>query len=592
MTRHPRRRMPYVLALAALMGATMSASLAAAPATRNATAVSPIAQISQAERNRYAGLFALLGEQRWDEAKAAITALDASDSMRPYLLAELYLAKGSPRVELFDLLDILAKAPHLPQADRIGALARKRGAQLIPDLPATRQLTWTGTSPQRAILRAVAGDRAADALRGQLLQQIKDDRPAEGEALLIAADAGLSAEARTELRQRIAWSYYICGDTANARRVAAQAAREGTGPFLSAAQWVLGLSAWRDKQWDAAADAFYQSASNASDGDMRSGGYFWAARAMMAARRPERVTPLLRSAARDEETFYGLLARETLGLGPSASLTREHVSATDWAALSARPNVRNAVIASALGRSTDADAILRHEAELAQADHSALVHLASDLSLPTTQLWLAQRSPNGQKSAAYARYPRPDWTPANGWQVDRALVFAHALQESRFQTQARSTADARGVMQVRPGTGGDLAAAAGMAYSADQLYDPAINLALGQAYLRKLSQMPATGGLLPKVVAAYNAGPVPLDRWNTQIRDEGDPLLFIESVPYFETRAYLNAVLRNYWIYQMDEQGRSPALAAMAQGLWVRFPDGDKTSPVRLASNGATPGGD
>jgi len=584
------------LMLGGLALAVMAAPLAAAPATRAVTLSTPlsaIAQVSSTERARYGAIFALLDGQSWDAAKASIMALDETDSMRPYLLAEHYLAKGSPRVELFDLLDILAKAPHLPQSDRIAALARKRGAQTLPELPATRQLMWTGTSPQRAIPRAVAGDVAADALRGQLLQQIKDDRPAAGEALLIAAEAGLTSEARTELRQRLAWSYYICGDTANARRLAAQAAREGTGPFLAAAQWVLGLSAWRQKEWDAAADAFYQSATNAADGDMRSGGYYWAARANMAAKRPERVNALLRSAARDEESFYGLLARETLGLGPSPSLKREHVSKEDWARLSERPNVRNAVIVNALGRSTDADTILRHEAELASdADYSALVHLASDLSLPTTQLWLAQRSPTGRKSAAYARYPRPAWTPANGWRVDRALVFAHALQESRFQTQARSTADARGVMQVRPGTGGDLAAAAGLNYSPDQLYDPAVNLALGQAYLKKLSQMPATGGLLPKVVAAYNAGPVPLDRWNQQVRDEGDPLLFIESVPYYETRAYLNAVLRNYWIYQMEEQGQSPALAAMAQGLWVRFPDGSKTVAVRVASSGVAFGAD
>ncbi len=50
------------------------------------------------------------------------------------------------------------------------------------------------------------------------------------------------------------------------------------------------------------------------------------------------------------------------------------------------------------------------------------------------------------------------------------------------------------------------------------------------------------------------------------MRDEGDPLLFIESVPYYETRAYLNAVLRNYFVYQMAQQGTSPVLQAMAQG--------------------------
>ncbi len=577
------------------MVAALALGCAAAPiAAATLKPSSAIAPVSQDERARYAAVLAQMTDQKWTDAKTAILALDeAADSMRPYLLAEYYLAKGSPKVELFELLDLVAKAPYLPQAERLAALARKRGAQSLPELPATRQLMWTGTSPQRQILKSVSGDGAADALRGRLLQQIKDDRPAEGEAALIAAEASLSIEGRTELRQRIAWSYFICGDTANARRIAAQAVQDGSGPFLAPSHWVVGLSAWRQKDWNGAATAFYQAASSSSDADMRSGGYFWAARALMADKHPERVNALLRTAARDEETFYGLLARETLGLGPSAALTREHVSAQDWAALSSRSNVRNAIILAALGRTGDADDVLRHEATISNdALYPALVHVASDLSLPTTQLWLAQRSPSGHKSAAYARYPSPQWMPVNGWQVDKALVFAHALQESRFQTKARSGADARGIMQVRPGTGGELASAAGIGFTGEQLYDPSINLALGQMYLKKLSQMSATGGLLPKVVAAYNAGPVPIERWNVQVRDEGDPLLFIESVPYYETRAYLNAVLRNYWIYQMDESGKSPALAAMAQGLWTRFPDGNKTIAVRMSPSGVSFGAD
>lgn len=572
----------------------MSASLASlTPAAATIKAGSAVAPVTQDERTRYGTILDMLDGQKWSEARAAINALDEADSMRPHLLAELFLAKGSPRVELFDLLDLLGKATHLPQADRLSALAKKRGAQLLPELPQTRELMWTGTSPQRRILKAISGDSAADALRGQLLQQIKDDRPAEGEALLAAAEANLTIEGRTELRQRLAWSYFICGDTANARRMAEMAVKEGSGNFLAPAHWVLGLAAWREKQWNVAATAFYNTAVNTADADLRSGGYFWAARAVMADRHPERVNALLRAAAREEESFYGLLARETLGLGPSPSLTREPVSADEWAMLSARPNARNAVILAALGRTTEADEMLRYEASLDSGTrYAALVHLASDLSLPTTQLWLAQRSPSGRKSAAYARYPSPQWTPANGWQVDKALVFAHALQESRFQTKARSGADARGVMQVRPGTGSDMAGIAGIGFSAERLYDPAVNLALGQAYLRKLSQMRATGGLLPKVVAAYNAGPLPIERWNVQVRDEGDPLLFIESVPYYETRAYLNAVLRNYWVYQMDDQGRSPALAAMAQGLWTRFPEGGKTVAVRMAPSGVSFGAD
>jgi len=577
-----------LLAACSLLCATAPALAASAPAA------SAIAPVGAEDRLRYGVILGQLAARQWDVAKAAILSLDETrDSLRPYLLAELYLSKGSPRVELFDLLDLIAKAPELPQAERLAALARKRGAQSLPELPATRALMWTGTSPQRKILRSVEGDGAADALRGQLLLAIKDDQPAQGEALLAAAEADLTVEGRTELRQRLAWSYYICGDTASARPVAAMAAQGGSGNFLAPAHWVMGLAAWREKDWQGAADAFYQAAVSSSDADMRSGSYFWAARAVMANRQPQRVNTLLRAAARDEESFYGLLARETLGLGPSPSLAREHVSPADWAALSSRNNVRTAVVLAALGRTAEADEVLRHEATLTSNTHySALVHLASDLSLPTTQLWLAQRSPSGRKSAAYARYPSPQWTPSNGWQVDKALVFAHALQESRFQTNARSQADARGIMQVRPGTGGELASRAGLPYSADQLYDPSVNLALGQLYLKKLSEMPATGGLLPKVVAAYNAGPTPIERWNVQVRDEGDPLLFIESVPYYETRAYLNAVLRNYWIYQMDETGTSPALAAMAQGLWTRFPNGGKTVAVRMNRTGVSFGAD
>ncbi|MDN8991504.1 transglycosylase SLT domain-containing protein, partial [Staphylococcus aureus] len=77
----------------------------------------------------------------------------------------------------------------------------------------------------------------------------------------------------------------------------------------------------------------------------------------------------------------------------------------------------------------------------------------------------------------------------------------------------------------------------------------------GQRYLEALRDMRATGGLLPKVMAAYNAGPLPVERWNAQVKDKGDPLLFMESLPYYETRAYVNIVMRNYWMYQIQAKG-------------------------------------
>ena len=71
----------------------------------------------------------------------------------------------------------------------------------------------------------------------------------------------------------------------------------------------------------------------------------------------------------------------------------------------------------------------------------------------------------------------------------------------------------------------------------------------GQTYLEYLRDMPATGGLLVRVIAAYNAGPAPVIEWNARF-DQSDPLLFIESIPYWETRGYVPIILSNYWIYE------------------------------------------
>ena len=77
------------------------------------------------------------------------------------------------------------------------------------------------------------------------------------------------------------------------------------------------------------------------------------------------------------------------------------------------------------------------------------------------------------------------------------------------------------------------------------LSDPATNLAFGQENLEMLRDSSATGGLLPKIMAAYNAGLSPVTRWNSEVRDQGDPLLYMESIPYWETRGYVAIVMRN-----------------------------------------------
>ena len=81
----------------------------------------------------------------------------------------------------------------------------------------------------------------------------------------------------------------------------------------------------------------------------------------------------------------------------------------------------------------------------------------------------------------------------------------------------------------------------------------------------------ATGGQLPRMMAAYNAGPLPVARW-AAIPGQGDPLLWIESIPYWETRYYVPAVFRNMWVYQGLAHAETPTLSAIAQHRWPAFP--------------------
>ena len=209
-----------------------------------------------------------------------------------------------------------------------------------------------------------------------------------------------------------------------------------------------------------------------------------------------------------------------------------------------------------------------------------------DIGLPSTQLWMAYNAPYGGSSEPATRFPTPKWTPLGGWKVDPALIFAHTLQESVFRTSVVSPAGARGLMQIMPSAARDHAAEIGVSGSASDLGKPEVNLAFGQMHLQMLRDSPGTQGLLPKVMAAYNAGLSPVTRWNGEIRDQGDPLLWIESVPYWETRGYVNIVLRNYWMYERQAGGASDSRMALSQGMWPSFPGMAGSKAVRLGPGG------
>lgn len=541
----------------------------AAPHAAAAATPSPL---SASERSSYREIFAAIRSGDWAGAAARLNA--AGDGpLHDVARAELYLAKGSPHVELEQILPLLARAPEMPKAAQLARLAETRGAVEIPGVPQAQRLVWAGSQPRRARAKSVKGDPIADILEPQIQPLIVADRPAEAEAILASSEFALSLEARTEFQQRIAWSHYLAGNNQAARDLALKGARGGSGEWALQAEWVAGLASWRMKDCNSAAQSFAVVGSRSGDPELVAAGHYWAARADMMCGRPQQVQARLQSAARLKETFYGLIAATALGIkDPKAADLHDYRDA-EWRAIAGKPNIKAAIALAEIGETALADEAIRHQARIGSAgDHDALLHLAEDLDLASTQYWLAHNVPRGASINMAARYPMPDWRPVGGWRVDKSLVYAHALQESSFRKEAVSPAGAHGIMQVRPGTAGDIARSRGEYFESRQLFDPATNIEYGQSYLEYLRDLSGTGGLLPKVIAAYNAGPAPITAWNSRQIDQGDPLLYIESIPYWETRGYVPIVLRNYWIYELKAGRHSNSRDALAQGAWPRFP--------------------
>ncbi|MDB5670339.1 MAG: lytic transglycosylase protein [Alphaproteobacteria bacterium] len=556
----------------------------AAPAL--AGGLAPTSDFSASDRTAWRDVFAALDASNWALAASKIDSM-ADSPVKFAAQAELYLAKGSPKVEVDQIVALLQKAPETAKADQLARLAMSRGATMLPPLPVAQNMIFQGSQPRRGRAKNVSGDSIADQLDTQFQTLLTANRPVDAEALYTPQETLLGAEARTEFQQRLAWSYYTIGDDASSYRLALLASA-GSGDWSIQGAWVAGLAAWRMQNCAGASDAFSDVAARSSDYELVAAANFWAARADTRCSRPERVQARLRNAARYKETFYGLLAATALGIRSANYAGLHDYHDEEWASVAHKANVQTAITMAEIGERDLADLFIRRQAQIGgAADHGALLHLAADLNLASTQFWLAHNAPRGANINIAARYPRPDWRPAKGWRVDQSLIFAHALQESNFRTNVVSPAGAVGLLQVRPGTAGDIARARGEVFDRQQLTDPLANMDFGQSYIESLRDNGATGGLLPKVIAAYNCGPVPVAEWNTRRFDKGDPLLYIESIPYWETRFYVPSVLRNYWIYEQEAGKSGGSREALVAGMWPRFPGMSGARAVRIKPEAA-----
>ena len=152
--------------------------------------------------------------------------------------------------------------------------------------------------------------------------------------------------------------------------------------------------------------------------------------------------------------------------------------------------------------------------------------------------------PRLEESLHPSRFPEAFQPAARSQELPVDLLLAVAKQESRFTPVVRSVAGAVGLMQLMPATAAELA---GAPLSGADLTDPVRNASLGGQYLRILLRRWDNDPFL--AVASYNAGPGAMEGWvNPSVKQE--PEVWVESIPYPETRLYVKKVLGNAWSYQ------------------------------------------
>jgi soluble lytic murein transglycosylase-like protein len=351
-------------------------------------------------------------------------------------------------------------------------------------------------------------------------------------------------------------------------------------PTDAEAQLIGGLASLRLNQGDAT--AWFEAAwRNAPTEVQRAAAAFWTARVAQHAGDRGRFAVWMRRAAQEGDTFYGSIAQRALGPG-IACLPTATLGNADLAALQATPQGRRAFALLQVGEPRLA------EGELRALWTDTAQHGVFDRSiiLAARAVGLAQLATEiEQRGIPQRGFGAPvQLRPASGFLVDPPLVYALVRHESNFRPAAVSSTGARGLMQIMPRTAHAVAGG-----EARRLQVPEVNLSIGQQLLLTLANDDAINGDLIRLLAGYGQGQGGLHKWVDAVRDNGDPLMFIEAIPNPRTREFIEEALVYSWQYATELHLPASSLDALAAGRFPRLVRaGEDAREARSGACGST----
>ena len=538
---------------------------------------SAVQVLSGIDADLYLKIFEAQKKGQWKHADKLVKNL-SNKLLLGHVKAQRFLHPTKYRSRYKELKDWLNIYSDHPQAVRIYKLALRRKPKnwRMPKVPQRLKTKVKARAPLANGIR-IKGKKLtrSDRLKAKHVQRSVRRSLRRGHTLATKrtlqtrnARRYLSDGQYDQLTARLGFAYFTDGLDKWALKWAVKAA-ERSGKLVPEAHWTAGLASWRLGRKDAAAHHFEHAARSSSSATwFQSAAAFWAARANLVNQQPEKVNDWLERASIYPRTFYGLLARHILGKPVDFRWTPPPLHSANIKELSNQPRGKRGMALLQIGNTYLAE---REFKELARSADDPLAKIILALAAQQNMASLAVRLDSRlyPRGGGYdgAAYPIPAWVPADGFLVDRALIYALIRQESRFNPNAKSRAGARGLMQLMPRTARFVARAKGIKYQSwRKLYQPKINLTIGQRYIEMLLKNPMIKGDLFLMAAAWNGGPGNLNKWRKRSNHLNDPLFLIESLPSRETRNFIERVLANLWIYRHRLNQETPSLDAIAAG--------------------------
>jgi soluble lytic murein transglycosylase len=536
-------------------------------------------------------IFAFQARGDVPEAIRAVSGLESS-LLIGTVLADRYLGRHY-RSNADELTDWLRQYRDLPDAAAVHGLLLTRLPKeaVIPETPEDAGLHRSADStPMPEDIDPPRNDLA----RTPVLDRTILERARQGNATSalrsIAMTRGISPAYAAQLRAEVAQILFGRNEDAEALRVA-QVALEGTtgADQPSLGFYIGGLAAWRLDRIEEAAGLFEGGArAPNTSARLRAASAFWASRARRSLHDLGGTVKWLRVAAEERMTLHGMLARRILRLDTGIIPSGELLSQADVDAVAQVPAGQRAFALLQIGQPDRAEAELRGLWGDARGNpvfgrSLMLVTAAVGLADCAAQMAAALQSQDGHRHDEL-RFPLPRLRPEGGFSIDPALVYALTRLESNFDPAAISPAGARGLMQIMPATAQYLAG--GLSYAPEWLHEPSANLRIGQRYVTYLSRQGGIDNDLIRMLASYNSGPGNFLRWSSVIRDNGDPLMFIEAIPVAETRAFVVHALVYSWIYAARMHLPASSLDDLAAGEFPRFTAPNQERKIALSAPG------